>query len=61
MGKIKDRFYYKWLGSVNDNSVYSAVMTREVGLMRDGIYFNIFNEEQNIILMYNLTYVYIIY
>ena len=47
IGKIKDRFYCRWLDSVNDDSVYSAVMTRELSLMKDGIYRDFFNEEQN--------------
>ena len=47
MKEIKDRFYCTWLNSVNDDSVYSAVMTRELSLMKDGIYLEVFNEEQN--------------
>ena len=46
IGKNNDRFYCKWLDSVNDDSVYSAVMTRELSLMKDGLYLDIFNEEQ---------------
>ena len=51
MMKIKDIFYCKWLDTLNDNSVYSAVMTRELSLMKDGTYLNIFNDEQNNILI----------
>ena len=47
MREIKDRFYCKWLDSVNDDSLYSAVMARELSLMKDGIFLNIFNVEQN--------------
>ena len=47
MNEIKNRFYNKWLDSLNDNTIYSAVMARELSLMKDGIYFNIFNEDQN--------------
>ena len=47
MKEIKDTCYGKWLDSVNDDYVYSAVMARELSLMKDGIYLNIFNEDQN--------------
>ena len=51
MMKIKDIFYCKWFDTLNDNSVYSAVMTRELSLMKDGTYLNIFNDEQMNILI----------
>ena len=47
MKDIKNNFYCKWLESVNENSVYSAVITRELSLMKDGTYLGIFNIEQN--------------
>ena len=43
--------YGKWLDSVNNDYMYSAVMARELLLMKDGIYLNIFNEDQNKILI----------
>ena len=51
MREIKDNFYIKWLESVSDNYVYSAVMTRELSLMKDGTYLGIFNIEQNDLLI----------
>ena len=54
MNKIKDKFYCKWLDSLNDNSVYSAVMTRELCLMKDGTYLGVFNTEQNNLLINHL-------
>ena len=54
MKEIKDNFYCKWLESVNDNSVYSAVMTRELSLMKDGTYLGVFNMEQNNLLINHL-------
>ena len=54
MKEIKTSFYSKWLESVNDNSVYSAIMTRKLSLMKDGTYLDIFNIEQNNILINHL-------
>ena len=51
MKEIKDTLYGKWLDSVSDDYVYSAVMARELSLMNDGIYLNIFNEDQNTFLI----------
>ena len=42
MKEIKNNFYSKWLESVNDNYVYSAVMTRELSLMKDLYLFKYF-------------------
>ena len=38
MKEVKTSFYCKWLESVNDNFVLSAIMTRELSLMKDGTY-----------------------
>ena len=46
MNQIKKKFYSTWLQTVNDDYINSAVMIREVILMKDRISQRFFDDEQ---------------
>ena len=46
MNQIKKKFYSTWLQTVNDDYINSAVMIREVSLMKDRISQRFFDDEQ---------------